>query len=306
MRYAHDSTCAATPSPSPRRRCSRRCTAPSVGDDSRDGDPTVRKLEALAGRAHRQGGGAVRAERHDGQPRRAARAYRARRRGAARSELHILSRDGRHRRRRRACSYRAIPAKRGAMDLEHAARRSAPRLTPNKLRHRAGRRWRRRTTAPAARCCRSPTWRRCTHICAARTACRCTPTARALFNAAVALGVGAARNRAPHRLGRASASRKDFRRRSARCSCGSARSSTARAPSAAWSAATCARPGSLAAAGIVALESMVDRLADDHRTAQAPRRGPARASTGARRPGAVETNSCASTSGRASPTSRTT
>ena len=66
----------------------------------------------------------------------------------------------------------------------------------------------------------------------------------------------------------ASASRRACPRRSARYCAGAAISSSGRAPSGAWWAATCARPGPLAAAGIVALETMVDRLAEDHANAK--------------------------------------
>ena len=74
-----------------------------LGDDSREGDPTVRRLEAGGGRDHRQGGRAVRRERHHVEPGGAARPHRARRRGAARRRLsHHAQRDGRHRLARRA------------------------------------------------------------------------------------------------------------------------------------------------------------------------------------------------------------
>ena len=76
-----------------------------LGDDSRDGDPTVRRLEALGAETHRQGGRALRAERHHDQSRGALRAYGKGRRGAGeRGQPYLAHRDGRASRRSRASS----------------------------------------------------------------------------------------------------------------------------------------------------------------------------------------------------------
>ena len=132
-----------------------------LGDDSREGDPTVRRLEEAAAAMHRQGGRDVRRQRHDVEPGRAARPYRARRRGAARRRLaHHAQRDGRHRVARRAVlppdpvdARRARP-RRDRRASDRAAQRQQARDRAGLRRDHAQQRRRR---GPAARL----SWRSC-------------------------------------------------------------------------------------------------------------------------------------------------
>ena len=66
--------------------------AAHLGDNSRDGDPTVRQARSARRRAHGQGSGDIRAQRHDGQSRGADGPYRPRRRSAAGREARTSSR----------------------------------------------------------------------------------------------------------------------------------------------------------------------------------------------------------------------
>ena len=120
-----------------------------VGDDVWGDDPTAAALEERAAALLGQGGGAVRAERHDGEPDRAAAALPSRRRGDRRARrAHAPLRIGRGRglggravrrgRRRRRDVHRRRRRRGGA------ARRSQPAA------HAAGRASRTRTTAAAA------------------------------------------------------------------------------------------------------------------------------------------------------------
>ena len=133
-------------------------------------------------------------------------------------------------------------------------------------------------TRSAARCCRWTTSRRRPRWRAA-AAWRRISTARASSTPRSSSGVpargagGAVRQRLGLLLARAWA-RRSARRWSARRS-----SSPRRTAGARWSAAACARPACVAAAALYALDHHVDRLAEDHALARAPRRraaGPAR------------------------------
>jgi len=147
----------------------------TFGDDSRDGDATVMKLEALAAKRRKEAG-AIHAERHHVQSRRHARAWRPRRRGAGGGRLaHAQRRAWRHLRRRGPVLPRDS-GQRGAMDLDLL--REAVRPT---TRNQMGTAliWIENThNRAAARCCRLP------HMQAVRdshviTLCPCTSTARA-------------------------------------------------------------------------------------------------------------------------------
>ena len=133
-----------------------------VGDDVCGEDPTVRRAGGEGRRAARQGGGAVRAERHDGEPDRAAPALPSRRRGDRRARrAHAPLRIGRgrglggravrrgrrrrrdvHRRRRRGggAARRSQPAAHAAgRGREHAQPRRRPRLAARAARRRSSR-----------------------------------------------------------------------------------------------------------------------------------------------------------------------
>ena len=144
-----------------------------VGDDVWGDDPTAAALEAQAAALLGQGGGAVRAERHDGEPDRAAPPLPSRRRGDRRARrAHAPLRIGRgrglggravrrgrrrrrdvHRRRRRGGG-----AARRSQPAAHAAGRRREHAQPRRRPHLAARAARRRSSrapAPAASRCTS-------------------------------------------------------------------------------------------------------------------------------------------------------
>ena len=241
----------------------------------------MNRLEAARRGAARQGGGALRPVGHDGQPGRAPRAARARRRGAGRAGLpHPALRIGSRRRPRRASRSRRS-AGGGRFDAEDVRARA-----PAADDHFAPTAWSRSrtpTTTPAARL---PVRAAATHRGRSRASGTCGShlDGARLFNAVVASGIPAAAWAAPFDTVSVCLSKGlgapvgSVRRRLAGPS---ARSCTACASA---SAAACARRAMLAAAGLHALEHHVERLARRPRQrARASRRASRRSGCGSRR-----------------------
>ena len=243
-----------------------------VGDDEYGEDPTVNRLQSLAAGAARHGGRALRAVGHDGEPARDPRARRVRApRCCARPRSHVYQYE-----------LAAAPAEQRRAD--------APAVGRARRHRRRGRRDG-RTSSRRCRCCarehlhgdvgRADRRRRDAHARAgSRTTagCACTSTAR-----------GSGTRRSPP----ASSPRELIGRRRHRDvlpveGLGAPVGSVLCGPADVIAEARVQRrrlgggmrqAGVIAAAGIVALETMVERLADDHARARAARRR-ARASAG--------------------------
>ena len=152
-------------------------TAP-LGDDSRDGDPTVVELEGLSAEMLGKEAGAAHRQRHDVEPRRAADPRAARRHRHRRGERAPL-RHGvrRHRGGAAACSSSRFEASGGAMDPEDM-RAGVPEVDGRLPGARAACASRIRTMPPAGRSSRSRTWTPASRW-RAITDCRYTSTAPA-------------------------------------------------------------------------------------------------------------------------------
>ena len=168
-----------------------------VGDDVFGEDPTVRRLETMAAERHGQGGGALRRQRHDEQPRRHHGALRPRRRGDRRQRgAHPALRGRRRgRRRRRAAPRRSPNDARGRIDPD-AVEGADPRARTCTCRRRRCSAWRTRTTVAAAPSSPSRTPRRWPTSRTA-TASASTSTARASSTRRSPLGTTVAALAAP-------------------------------------------------------------------------------------------------------------
>ena len=213
----------------------------TFGDDSRDGDETVQETRSDGRRAHRQGSRRLHAERHHGQPGRdarrtpsaAARCCWKTARTRLNAELGGIAGVA-------GLFYRGIPGKRGAMDLD-ALREAMRPDHPPPHGHRAGLDGEhpqpRRRRGAAARA----------HAGGARPRARKrrpgAPRRRAHLQRSNFAGRAAQRNCSVFRLGLLLRFEGTFRAGGIHPLRQRARSSSARAPTAAWSAATCARPG---------------------------------------------------------------
>ena len=133
-----------------------------LGDDSREGDPTVRRLEAAGGR-----------QAPARRPRCSSRAARCRiwwrllahtgRGGEVLldGDCHIMRSEMGGIASLAGLFYRPIPSTRGAPDLDEIGEHLSAKLCRQQARDRAGHASRPRTTARAARSFRSTTWRSC-------------------------------------------------------------------------------------------------------------------------------------------------
>jgi len=271
----------------PTERMRERMRSAELGDDSRDGDPTVQALEALAARrtgkeaavfvpsgsmanlvallAHTARGGEVLldAECH-----------------IARSEMGSIAGLA-------SLFHRPLPAERGALDLAALEEAISPGVTPNRL---ATALVTLETTHNAAGGAVLPL----AHMEAvARIARReGVPVhidGARLFNAAVALGVGAERI-AAHGDSVCFCISKGLSAPIGSLLCGSAAFIQRGRAFRRMVGGNLRQAGVVAAAGIVALEEMVERLAEDHARAKRLARGLHAIDAGLAAPDQVETN----------------
>jgi len=261
--------------------------AARLGDDSRDGDPTVRDLEALA--ATRVGkeaglfmpsgtlGNLVALMAHTG-------------RGGEvllEENAHILNSEMGAIAQVAGLFHRTIRGERGAMDLGVLAQTINAQMKPNKLataliemettHNGAG-----GTVLPLDHMAK-------VHALGQQYGIPVHTDGARLFNAAVALGVSAERI-ARHTDTVAFCVSKGLSAPIGSLLCGSKEFIARARPFRRMLGGNLRQAGGLAAAGIVALETMVDRLADDHRTAKQLAEGLHRIAPGLVDPKSIETN----------------
>jgi threonine aldolase len=258
-----------------------------LGDDSRDGDPTVGKLEALA--ASRTGKDAAMFVPSGAMGNLAAMMAHAGRGGEVLLEegSHILKSEMGGIAQVAGLFHRTIRGKRGAMEIGALAQAINARMKPNKL---ATALIEMETTHNGA----GGTVLPLDHMAAVHALGRQhgipvhTDGAR-LFNAAVALGVPAERV-ARHTDSVTFCISKGLSAPIGSLLCGSQEFITRARGFRRMLGGNLRQAGMLAAAGIVALESMVERLADDHRTAKQLAEGLHRIASGLVDPKTIETN----------------
>jgi len=261
--------------------------AARLGDDSRDGDPTVGELEALA--AARTGKEAALFVPSGTMGNLVALMAHAGRGGEVLLEegSHILKSEMGAIAQVAGLFHRAMPGKGGAMDLGELAETINPQMQPNKL---ATALIEMETTHNGA----GGTVLPLDHMAAVHALGRRygipvhTDGAR-LFNAAVALGVPAAQ------IGRHTDSvtfcvSKGLSAPVGSLLCGTAEFITRARGFRRMLGGNLRQAGMLAAAGIVALDTMVERLADDHRTAKQLADGLHRVAPGLVDPKSIATN----------------
>ena len=260
------STCVPTPSPArpprcaprwPPRRSATTCTARTR--------PSTRSRSASP--AARQGGRALPADRHDGEPGRAARADAPRRRRDRQPrEPRGLARDRRLGGERRRAVHRDRHARR-----VHRRRRSSPPQAARPRALSADHAGRDREHPQPRRRRDLPAGRGASAICAARARARALRRfldGARLWNAAVATGPHAGRAGARRSTSSASRCRRASARRAARCSPARATLIDARVRHRRMFGGAMRQVGIFAAAGLYALEHHLARLADDHANAR--------------------------------------
>ena len=237
----------------------------TFGDDSRDGDETVRKLEALA--AERMGKEAALYVPSGTMSNLVSLLAYADRGGAVLLEdrSHVLNSEMGGISAIASMFYRGIPGTRGAMDVELLREQIRPRLTPNKLGTALV--WMETTHNAAGGAVLPPAHMAEVHAIAREHDVPVHIDGARIFNAAAALGIEAAAV-AQHADSVCFCVSKGLSAPIGSLVCGSAKFIERVRSFRRMVGGNMRQAGPIAAAGIVALENMTTRLAEDHVTAQ--------------------------------------